>query len=192
MFPRFVCAFFLIMGIIFSGTAVFAGKVELTTYYPAPYGEYSSLSAAKSFIPPKLTTDERDAISATSNPPLVQGMVIFNTTTNQLEVNKDGTATGWVSAVGGPPQLGEYELKDANTVYQAATSGFVVASSSSGGYYFIKSDDTNPPSTILCYAEGDAWNASRPSATVPIKKGKYWKVETSSGATPAVRWIPLE
>jgi hypothetical protein len=75
-----------------------AKEIKLTTYYPAPYGEYSQLQASKSFIPPRMTTAERDAITATSTPPLAQGMVIFNTTANKLEVY-DGTA--WSSAIGG-------------------------------------------------------------------------------------------
>ena len=76
----------------------YAGKVELTTYYPAPYGEYKSLTASKSFIPPKMTTVERDAIT----PPLTAGMVIFNTDTARLEIY-DGTY--WQAAGGGVPTL---------------------------------------------------------------------------------------
>ena len=125
---------FLIVLILAVAPSVFAGKVELTTYYPAPFGEYKQLKATGSttnnsvvaleargstgiglvvtdannvgigtntpgailditsttsgFLPPRMTTAQRDLITATSVPPLAQGMVIFNTTTNQLEVNK--------------------------------------------------------------------------------------------------------
>ena len=45
MFPRVACACFLAILLVFCGTTAFAGKVELTTYYPAPYGEYKELKA---------------------------------------------------------------------------------------------------------------------------------------------------
>ena len=95
MFPRFFFAYFLAISMFFCSTAAFAGKMELTTYYPAPNGEYGSLSATNSFIPPRMTTAQRNTILTSSTPPLTQGMVIFNTTTNQLEVY-NGTA--WTSA----------------------------------------------------------------------------------------------
>ncbi|HNX68093.1 MAG TPA: hypothetical protein PKI45_01215 [Candidatus Omnitrophota bacterium] len=76
--------------------SVYAGKAELTTYYPAPYGEYSTLNATNSLIVPKKTTTERDAITTSSTPPLTRGMVIFNTDAghNRLEVYDGGTWRG--------------------------------------------------------------------------------------------------
>ena len=47
MFPRFVFACFLLVALVFCGKAAFAGKVELTTYYPAPYGEYKNLTSTE-------------------------------------------------------------------------------------------------------------------------------------------------
>lgn len=44
MFSRFVRAAFLAISIIFFSATAFAGKMELTTYYPAPLGEYETLS----------------------------------------------------------------------------------------------------------------------------------------------------
>jgi hypothetical protein len=43
MFLRFFLACCFSAAIIFCCPSVFAGKVELTTYYPAPYGEYKQL-----------------------------------------------------------------------------------------------------------------------------------------------------
>ena len=45
MFRRFDRAIFLVILLVICCTAAFAGKVELTTYYPAPNGEYRTLSA---------------------------------------------------------------------------------------------------------------------------------------------------
>jgi hypothetical protein len=46
-----------VLGVVFALAFVFAsnayaGKVELTTYYPAPYGEYRDVKAAHSFQVP--------------------------------------------------------------------------------------------------------------------------------------------
>ena len=92
MLQKIILSSLIVLALAITPSA-FAGKVELTTYYPAPYGEYAQLQASDSFIPPRMTTIQRDAISTTTNPPLTQGMVIFNTTTNRLEVY-NGTAWG--------------------------------------------------------------------------------------------------
>lgn len=47
-------------------------------------------STTQGFLPPRMTTAQRDAITS---PPV--GLTIFNTTTDQLEVNK---STGWAAA----------------------------------------------------------------------------------------------
>jgi len=94
--------FSLIAWGLLTAPLAYAGKVELTTYYPSPMGEYSTLNASKSFIPPKMDTGARDAITTTSNPPLAQGMVIFNTTADRLEVY---SSMGWVSAGGGSGEV---------------------------------------------------------------------------------------
>ena len=45
MFQK-IFSFALIIFVLVTVPAAFAGKVELTTYYPAPYGEYSELQAS--------------------------------------------------------------------------------------------------------------------------------------------------
>ena len=128
---RSVFVFFLVIPMVFFSTAAFAGRVELTTYYPAPHGEYKTLKASESvtakgadqdntkvvvhaggstgtglavtnanrvgigtatpeavldisstasgFLPPRMTTAQRNAITLASTPPLVKGMMIYNT-----------------------------------------------------------------------------------------------------------------
>ena len=63
--------------------------VEISTYYPAPYGEYEELSASEIFLPPRLTTAQRDAISSP-----IEGMMIYNTTNHRIEYYR-GTTLGW-------------------------------------------------------------------------------------------------
>ena len=40
-------AVFALTALIFSPATLFAGKIELTTYYPAPYGEYKNLTSTQ-------------------------------------------------------------------------------------------------------------------------------------------------
>ena len=52
-------------------------------------------STTKGFLPPRMTTTQRDVLTPTA----AEGLVIFNTTTSTLEYN---TATGWVSCKNNP------------------------------------------------------------------------------------------
>jgi len=78
-----------------------------------------------------------------------------------------------------------------NTAYLAATDGFVVASAAaSSGTLTIKTDSANPPTTVR--ASAYTTTSGPAPATVPVKKGDYWKVEaTEVGATITIFWIPL-
>ena len=86
--------------------------------------------------------------------------------------------------------FGALESKSQNTIYQATTDGIIVAYGQSSSYFKIKTDSSNPPVTIVIESEGTAVGAARPSATVPVKKNDYWKVEPVSG-TIVVRWMPI-
>ena len=47
MFLRFLVPFFWVITLVFSTPSAFAGKVELTTYYPSPMGEYKNLNSTE-------------------------------------------------------------------------------------------------------------------------------------------------
>ena len=65
MFPRFVSACFLLVSMVFCSTAAFAGRVELTTYYPAPHGEYTSITASQTLkVPVKTVGDDTNQVTA--------------------------------------------------------------------------------------------------------------------------------
>ena len=64
MFKK-VFVFFLLTGLTFFAQTAFAGKVELTTYYPAPTGEYKDLSAANSLkVPVKTVGTDTSKVAA--------------------------------------------------------------------------------------------------------------------------------
>ncbi len=59
--------FFALAGLVLLITAsAYAGKVELTTYYPAPNGEYSSLQATTTFKVPVVTSTSTPKTVATT------------------------------------------------------------------------------------------------------------------------------
>ena len=66
-----------VLGLVFVSAFVFAsnafaGKVELTTYYPAPYGEYKTVKATSSFTVP-VKTVAGDTNKVTSGEIWVEG-----------------------------------------------------------------------------------------------------------------------
>jgi hypothetical protein len=165
--------------------AAFAGKVELTTYYPAPYGEYSQLKATgtntsddtinleaggsagtglvvtnannvgigtddpqgaldvssttAAFYPPRVTTEQRNAIASTD---IVEagkkGAVVYNLDTSSLEVY-DGNKQ-WKSASGGSG---------------AVVGGGMAYGSSDGGDYCCSWGQASCPTSGSCSCPND-------------------------------------
>jgi hypothetical protein len=76
--------------------------------------------------------------------------------------------------------FGAWASKSNNTVYQAATDGFVVnptaGSESPKGY----TDASNPPTTQMAIGYFSSF-------VMPVRKGDYWKVT----GTTSVYWIPI-
>jgi hypothetical protein len=91
--------------------------------------------------------------------------------------------------------LGASSNKEVNTVYQAATDGFVLAygiAYGSGDDNRIDgfSDANNPPTTKIAEVNSNSGNWDIGTLPMIVKKGDYWKVSTvSTGIT--IRWIPL-
>lgn len=71
-----------------------AGTVALNNASPAASAILDIASTTKGFLPPRMTTTNRDAIASPA-----QGLVVYNTTTNALNVY-NGTAWGAVGAGG--------------------------------------------------------------------------------------------
>lgn len=72
-------------------------QVGIGTNYPAVSAKLEVYSTNQGFLPPRLTTTERNAITYP-----VPGLIIFNTTTNGLEIK---TTSGWLSIrISSPPQ----------------------------------------------------------------------------------------
>ena len=66
-----------------------AQSVGIGTTIPATSAQLDVSSTTKGFLPPRMTTAQRDAIASPA-----AGLIIFNTTTNGLEIRNN---SAWVS-----------------------------------------------------------------------------------------------
>jgi len=84
--------------------------------------------------------------------------------------------------------FGAWTTKSNNTVYQAATDGFVIGIGNNNSPPTGYTDSNSNPTTMRakCYTPGaDNWTTS---IIFPVRSGDYWKVINCS---QAVYWIPL-
>ena len=77
--------------ILFFFTLKAFSQVGIGTITPAPSAELDVTSTTKGFLPPRMTTTQRNGISSPET-----GLVIFNTSTNMLEYK---SSSAWVSIV---------------------------------------------------------------------------------------------
>jgi len=92
-------------------------------------------------------------------------------------------------------QLGNWQSKSTNTVYQAPTDGFVLAYTwgPPGALLVLRgyTDGSDPPTTIRTREVDQNLNNSlnkEVSVMMPVRKGDYWKLE-SGGWNDQVYWI---
>jgi len=105
------------------------------------------------------------------------------------DISVDGAALDALIAATPPPTnpLGAWATKVTDTVYLAATDGFVCAKPNTAVTLAGYTDASNPPSTLM--AQGYTYSGIQNSTiTFPVRKGDYWKVV---GGTEFVYWIPL-
>ncbi len=103
------------------------------------------------------------------------------------------TSPGATLDVAGTVQMfGAWETKAINTVYQAASDGFIVIHILDGTVS-IYTDNSTPPTTRRLYVAGTNNPGDRRGAgTCPVRKGDYWKIGID--VTPAdsfIYWISL-
>jgi hypothetical protein len=98
---------------------------------------------------------------------------------------------------GGEASFGSWMARAENTVYQAATDGFVIVHGpgTGHGYGYVSGyfDSSNPPVTLRARnGSGYADVGGGATITMPVKKDHYWKVtRTGNIGAMTVYWLPL-
>ena len=95
-------------------------QTGIGTTTPDPSAQLEVSSTSKGFLPPRMTTEQRDNIS---NP--ATGLIIYNTTTNILEYK---IASGWVSLISNPDGVNAGEMQ-----YWDGSAWVVIPSSTNDG-----------------------------------------------------------
>ena len=188
-FTTFICFFlFSIYGvnIAFSQTS---DKITIVTYYPSPYGVYDSLKTNKFVIGSSAAVPNSNGVATFqglgSGPSAPEGSLYYDTSGEFKYCNQAGgcsVSSDWKSLGGGA--LGNWEVRSANTVYLAATSGLVCAYTPNSGTAVGYADSNNPPTTVRQSAS--MVGSGSQSITMPVRKSDYWEV---TGNPSAVYWI---
>ena len=164
-------------------------KITVVTYYPSPYGIYDSLKTNKFAIGSSATVPNSNGVvtfqGLTGGPNASGGSLCYDSSGEFKYCNQAGgcnVSSDWKSL--GGSALGNWEVKSANTVYLAATSGLVCAYTPSSGTAVGYTDSNNPPTTVRQSAS--LVGSGSQSITMPVRKGDYWEV---TGNPSAVYWI---
>lgn len=84
--------------------------------------------------------------------------------------------------------FGSWVSRSNDTVYQAASDGFVCATATPENA-LIKgyTDGSNPPTTLRTQCRGGGGSANDAGITMPVKKDDYWTVTSAN----TVYWLPI-
>lgn len=101
-------------------------------------------------------------------------MTLFSDGTNWVEINRSYQV----------PALGADVAKSIDTVYQAATDGFVWGywDLQSGDQAVLYKDASNPPTTAVAQGSSNVGGTIRGAYSVPVKKNDYYKLSTAAGS----------
>ena len=206
--------FSLIAWGLLTAPLAYAGKVELTTYYPSPMGEYSALQSTILTLGYTGTTPQPGVLTfvgGASNPSGAAGSIYYNNTSGSENFKYTTDGTTWKN-LGSGVSLGTSSLKSANTIYgPAASDGFVAAwvqintTAKDGIIQGITCSSSSPLSDCAPIAVDSVQMniVTTPAVKVyygtvsfPVKKGNYWIVAISSSLTgfsnSSVNWTPLQ
>lgn len=109
--------------------------------------------------------------------------------------NSDGDITEVQDLYEGQIKFGNWDSKDEDTIYQAATDGLVVGSV--GGVeqpkFKVYSDGTATPDTERWIQALDQQGGlGDATCCVPIKAGDYWEFSLEQGTMNFLYWMPME
>ena len=115
-------------------------------------------------------------------------------TTDAMIANKKYVDDQITAAVPDDDAFGALASKSKDTVYLAASDGFVCSTSTTNDQrpnYDVLTDSSNPPTTSRFRARNLDGN-SVIGCCVPVKKGDYWKLSDSGTfGNITIYWIPV-
>ena len=162
-----------------------AQNVGIGTTTPAASAQLDVSSTSKGFLPPRMTTTDRDAIASPAS-----GLIIYNNTTNSLEIRN---SSAWVSlspAADALPtiQIGTQQWMDKNLDVTTYRNGDLIpyvtdptawAALTTGAWSYYNND----PSTNATYGKLYNWYAvNDPRGLAPVG----WHIPTDA------EWTTLE
>jgi hypothetical protein len=120
---------FLMILIISASTSIFAQNVGIGTVTPDPSAILDVTSTSKGFLPPRMTTSERNAIANK-----VAGLMVYNTTTACVEMYN---GTNWINLCSSLPSsvltktlLGGNQTDFSNHIQQTSDGGYIIGGGS--------------------------------------------------------------
>lgn len=190
--------------------AAFAGRMELTTYYPAPFGEYENITSNRMTLgndpggggaatPGVLTFVGRagDPTDFTfpSNATIPSGSLFYDTTGEGQFKYKDNT-NNWINF--SKPEFGDWVDSYGGSAfikgsdYQAPTDGFVMVNVTCASSQSLKgyTDASSHPVTQVLWLRleyGGDYNL-----IFPVKAKDWWRVEFDGSETPSIQWMSLD
>jgi len=160
------------------------GNVGIANTTPDPSALLDVSSTSKGFLPPRMTTTQRNAIAAPA-----EGLVIYNTDEKALNVY-NGTA--WASAM---PVQQPFECGYSFTINHSTTAG-VAPVNKSVTYGTVTGIPGNPTKCWITSNLGASRQAAMVSDASEVSAGWYWQFNRKQGykhdgtnRTPATTWI---
>ncbi len=152
----------------------------------ALHSESAAIAALANNVPDGIITTAKIANQS------ITGAKISNGVIGAAHIANGSVGSMQISAI-----ISDPTSKTFDTVYQAASDGFVVGYTtpvSQNHGFSVLSDATNPPTTVIQFANHTWVSGAGPLSvpiSFPVKKGNYYKVSNTIGQGGTLRFFPI-
>jgi hypothetical protein len=153
------------------------GKVGIGTTTPESSAKLEIASTTQGFLPPRMTTTQRDAITSPAD-----GLIIYNTTNNRLEIR---SSSAWLTLV---TLTGTETLTNKTLTSPTLTTPIISSTDNSSSAGALRYNTSS--GGILQYSNGTSWNnlqSNVQKATVVAKKISAQSVSNTT-ITDVTNW----